>query len=172
MSFIEFTRALGSSVDFALTLVDLDQHDQPLIFVNNPFCEMTGFKESDILGKNCRFLNSNHREQSTLSVIRESIANSKAVHIDLINNKYSGEDFGNRLVLLPIMCGDRKLSMGLQHEIPIAKCSSNIDHEMMGHIFLNLINSLYSLNFVQGHLPSPVEGMPNILEVKKELLSL
>lgn len=40
----------------ALTLADLALPDQPLVLVNDPFCAATEYAPSDVLGRNCRFL--------------------------------------------------------------------------------------------------------------------
>ena len=41
-------------IPFAVT--DFSIKEQPLIFVNDPFLNLTGYKKEDVLGQNCRFL--------------------------------------------------------------------------------------------------------------------
>ena len=55
-------RALEASGVAAL-LVDVRAPDQPVVWCNAAFCALTGYAEEQILGRNCRFLQGDDREQ-------------------------------------------------------------------------------------------------------------
>ncbi|MFD1342542.1 PAS domain-containing protein [Litorisediminicola beolgyonensis] len=40
----------------SLSLADFTQHDCPLIAVNERFCDLSGYRQDEVLGRNCRFL--------------------------------------------------------------------------------------------------------------------
>lgn len=40
----------------SLSLANAQVEDMPLIAVNRPFCEMSGYEPEEVLGRNCRFL--------------------------------------------------------------------------------------------------------------------
>merc|ERR1711937_1017982 len=42
----------------SLTLCDLEQPDTPIVYASPSFCELTGYSMNEVLGRNCRFLQS------------------------------------------------------------------------------------------------------------------
>lgn len=51
-----------------ITLADGTQPDMPLMYVNPGFVQMTGYSASEVMGKNCRFLQGYTRSSSLLRV--------------------------------------------------------------------------------------------------------
>ncbi|KAH8109334.1 hypothetical protein DFH11DRAFT_1691189 [Phellopilus nigrolimitatus] len=47
-----------SPVDLTCAFVvsDVRRADAPIVYVSRTFCELTGYAESEVLGRNCRFL--------------------------------------------------------------------------------------------------------------------
>lgn len=43
----------GSKVGTIVT--DPSQHDNPIIYTNKTFIEMTGYTQEEVIGRNCRF---------------------------------------------------------------------------------------------------------------------
>ncbi|KMO33703.1 hypothetical protein VQ02_20270, partial [Methylobacterium variabile] len=39
-----------------MLITDPNQPDNPIVFVNNAFSKLTGYAHTEILGRNCRFL--------------------------------------------------------------------------------------------------------------------
>ncbi len=94
-------RAL-QAVDAAVSIVDLHAPGQPLVFVNEAFCRLTGYTASQVLGRNCRFLQHPDVDPSALGVLREAIAQRTAVRTVLRNRRRDGSDFWNALQLVPL----------------------------------------------------------------------
>ena len=94
-------RAL-QAVDAAVTIVDLQAPDQPLVFVNEAFCRLTGYTARQVLGRNCRFLQHPDVDPLALGVLREAIAQRAAVRTVLHNRRRDGSDFWNALQLVPL----------------------------------------------------------------------
>ncbi|MFK8137700.1 MAG: PAS domain-containing protein [Bdellovibrionales bacterium] len=111
---IEKIDEFADYMDYSVTIADLDQAHRPLIYVNNAFCEMTGYSKEEVLGKNCRFLQGSDTEPEDVDKVREAIKNRESVFIDLINYKKDGSWFYNRLCLFPFHSDGRSLYMGLQ----------------------------------------------------------
>ncbi|WP_218014120.1 PAS domain-containing protein [Rubellimicrobium roseum] len=76
--------------------------DNPVVFVNNAFCRLTGYERDEILGRNCRFLQGPDTDPAALSRIREAIAAVRSIEIDIRNHRKNGEPFWNRLLLAPV----------------------------------------------------------------------
>ncbi len=85
-----------------ITIADAKKDDFPLIYVNKEFCRLTGYEESDILGKNCRFLQGNKREQEALSILRDTLKKGESCSVSLINYHKDGTELINNLSISPI----------------------------------------------------------------------
>ncbi|CAJ1343977.1 unnamed protein product [Effrenium voratum] len=89
-----------SSCKFCVTIADPRGMDFPLIAVSEAFEKMTGFKRSEILGANCRFLNQGCPiSPSDLIGLRLASESGCAFTALLPNRKKSGEMFINLLDL-------------------------------------------------------------------------
>ena len=76
--------------------------DNPVIFVNNSFCRLTGYARHEILGRNCRFLQGPETDPDTVRQIREAVARAEAIEIDIRNHRKDGTPFWNRLLSAPV----------------------------------------------------------------------
>lgn len=119
-SFIATLKTHGNDFLNPITLVNVSTIDQPLIYVNDKFTQLTGYTAEEVLGKNCRFLQNGQADPKALNKIREAIHNGKPVCQDLLNFRKDGVPFYNRLLLLPFRQDDLYY-IGLQNEIPKEK---------------------------------------------------
>lgn len=76
--------------------------DNPIVFVNDAFCRLTGYAREEILGRNCRFLQGPETDPETVRLIREAIVAPRSIEIDIRNHKKDGTPFWNRLLLAPV----------------------------------------------------------------------
>src|SRR5690606_37201219 len=63
------TLAVDVSVN-AVVITDNKQPDQPIIYVNPAFVELTGYSRDEVIGRNCRFLQGQYQDQPELANIR------------------------------------------------------------------------------------------------------
>ena len=74
---------------------------------------MTGYKKEEILGKNCRFLQSpdgnvvpgsarKHSDNTVISHMKTNIESQKEWQYSLVNYKKSGEPFINLVTIIPM----------------------------------------------------------------------
>lgn len=110
--------AINSS-SCAITIADARTKDMPLIYINKTFEKITGYKKSEVLGKNCRFLQGKKRKQAGLKKIRDALKNHKPCTVTLENEKKDGTPFWNELHLAPVFDRDSKLThyVGVQTNI-------------------------------------------------------
>lgn len=101
----EKIRGVFDRSGIALTLSHIAQPDQPLVLANPKFLEMTGYAESDVVGRNCRFLQHPGDNAEQRAEIREAIASGKEVQVVLRNFRQDGSEFSNLLFLHPIGSG-------------------------------------------------------------------
>lgn len=86
---------------YAITIASSVQPDHPLAYVNPAFSRMTGFGD-EMLGQNCRFLQSDLENEVSRAEIRESLRTEKRTQVMLQNRRKSGEAFYNLLILYPL----------------------------------------------------------------------
>ncbi|MDR7122693.1 EAL domain-containing protein [Rheinheimera soli] len=96
------TRAIEASIN-AVIITDNEAEDQPIVYVNPAFEQMTGYTSAEVLGKNCRLLQSQDRHQPGLDSIRRAIRNNSKGKAELLNYRKDGSSFWNELTLAPVV---------------------------------------------------------------------
>ncbi len=86
----------------AITIADMRQEDRPLIYVNPAFERMTGYAKEEVLGRNCRFLQADDRDQEAIALITEALERGQECTVELRNYRKDGTSFWNRLHLAPV----------------------------------------------------------------------
>lgn len=109
-------RALEASAD-GIAISDAGQPDLPLIYVNPAFERMTGYDRTEMLGRNCRFLQNGETQQPGLDVIRLALKQEQPARALVRNYCKDGTTFWNELTLAPV----RDESGRLTHYIGVAK---------------------------------------------------
>lgn len=112
------TQILDSCVN-GVTLTDPDLEDAPIVYANKAFEDMCGYPKEEIVGRNCRFLQGNDRDQPEIDKLRQAIKKGEAVEVTLRNYKKDGELFYNRLDIKPLLDdrGNIVYYLGVQYDI-------------------------------------------------------
>ncbi|MEP4978296.1 PAS domain-containing protein [Ascidiaceihabitans sp.] len=115
----------GAQVAMIITNPNLD--DNPIVYVNQAFTAMTGYKRSAIIGRNCRFLQGENTRKSDVDQLRQCIETNTSVSVDILNYRSNGEPFTNRLVVAPIQDAQGRVQffMGIQKELSPQDVSSS-----------------------------------------------
>jgi PAS domain S-box-containing protein len=102
-----------------ITLADPDQEDLPLVYANKAFETITGYTQAETIGKNCRFLQGNDRDQQERHQLREAVLNKQSIEITLRNYRKNGEMFYNHLVITPLFDskGNVLYYLGVQFDV-------------------------------------------------------
>ena len=102
-----------------ITLSDPEQEDNPIVYVNEAFELITGYSQEEIVGRNCRFLQGEDREQEGIEKIREAIREKKSVTVVLRNYRKDGSLFYNQFSIKPLFDrrGDLIYYLGVQYDI-------------------------------------------------------
>lgn len=102
-----------------ITLSDPDQTDNPIVFANAAFERVTGYPREEIIGRNCRFLHGEDRDQPALDEIRRAIASRSETTVTLRNYRRNGELFWNRFTIKPLTDRRNELIyfLGLQYDV-------------------------------------------------------
>ena len=102
-----------------VTITDPTREDNPLVFANDRFEEMTGYEESAVLGRNCRFLQGEDTDPEVVAEIREGIDRREPVSVELLNYRADGTPFWNRVTVAPVEdgTGDVTNFVGFQEDV-------------------------------------------------------
>ena len=113
---------LSQAMEFlpcGVTIADMTQADNPLIYANEGFRRMTGFTDAEIMRRNCRFLQGERRDENASSVMRQGIRAGKPVRIVLTNYRRDGSAFKNELSMRPLRDARGRVThyVGVQNDI-------------------------------------------------------
>lgn len=81
---------------------DPNKPDNPIIFVNNAFMNMTGYSRAEVVGKNCRFLQGPETDRSVVAQVRQAVAERREMATELLNYRKNGSTFWNALFISPV----------------------------------------------------------------------
>ncbi len=87
---------------FSMVLSDPSLPDVPIIYANGAFFDATGYSPSEVIGRNCRFLQGPGTDPSTVARIRAALEESREITADILNYTAEGQAFWNRLLIAPI----------------------------------------------------------------------
>ncbi|KAL5480716.1 hypothetical protein ACEPAI_9656 [Sanghuangporus weigelae] len=101
----------------AFVVADVRRADAPIVYASRTFCELTGYSESESLGRNCRFLQApggrvlrnEARRFTSAEAVRElrfALDKDREAQVSLINYRKDGRPFVNRVSIVPIPAED------------------------------------------------------------------
>ena len=94
-------RALRS-ISQGIVITDPSRHDNPIVYANATFEQITGYSEVEVLGRNCRFLQGADTDPGAVSKLREAVDGRHECSVELLNYRKDGTPFWNALSLAPI----------------------------------------------------------------------
>lgn len=86
-----------------MLMTDASRADNPIVFVNDAFCRLTGYDREEVLGRNCRFLQGPKTSPVAIAELREAVAGRLIIETEILNYKKSGEEFWNALSISPVI---------------------------------------------------------------------
>ncbi|MFW5965583.1 MAG: PAS domain-containing protein [Halodesulfurarchaeum sp.] len=101
-----------------ITISDTDLPDNPLIYVNDSFVDITGYEREEIIGTNCRFLQGEDTDPDRVAAMAAAVEHEQDVAVELKNYRKDGEPFWNRVEIAPIRRdGDVQYFVGYQADV-------------------------------------------------------
>ncbi len=106
-----------------ITISDPNREDNPLVYTNDAFEKITGYRREETLGKNCRFLQGEASDPEAISTMRDAIGQAKPVSVEIVNYRQNGEPFWNEVTIAPLMDGDGQVThfVGFQDDVTTRK---------------------------------------------------
>ncbi|SEA37703.1 PAS domain S-box-containing protein [Haloplanus vescus] len=102
-----------------ITISDPSQPDNPVIYANAAFERITGYPVSEVLGRNCRFLQGEDTDPATVDRMRHAVDNWEPVTVEVRNYRRNGEEFWNEVTIAPIYDenGEPSHYVGFQQDV-------------------------------------------------------
>jgi len=85
-----------------MTITDVREPDQPLVWVNPAFTQLAGYPSDELLGRNCRLLQGPGTEPAAVAEIGAAIAAGTELRVRLLNYRADGTPWWNELHLCPV----------------------------------------------------------------------
>ncbi|GAA0731526.1 histidine kinase famiy protein [Sphingomonas japonica] len=104
-----------------MIVTDPHREDNPIVFANAAFVQMTGYDINDLLGRNCRFLQGADTDPTAVGQIREAVANRSQVAVEIINYKKDGSAFWNALYIAPVFSNDGDLVYFFASQLDVSR---------------------------------------------------
>jgi PAS domain S-box-containing protein len=111
-------RALAAA-NSGITLADATRDGFPLTFVNAAFERLTGYRASEVIGRNCRFLQGEDTDPAAVAEIAAALREGRETTVVLLNHRRDGTPFHNELRLAPVFDDDgRQIQVvGVQNDV-------------------------------------------------------
>nr|AML77384.1 putative LOV domain-containing protein [Leucodon julaceus] len=122
---MERGKEIRRGIDLATTLERIAKNfvitdprlpDNPIIFASDEFLELTEYSREEILGRNCRFLQGQDTDRAVVDQIRDAIAATRDITVQLLNYTKSGKPFWNlfHLQAMRDQSGELQYFIGVQ----------------------------------------------------------
>ncbi|KAI0739224.1 PAS domain-containing protein, partial [Daedaleopsis nitida] len=113
-----FPKIYLGPVDLSCSFVvtDARRFDSPIVYASPSFLKLTGYEEREVLGHNCRFLQSPggrldrgddrlHTSTDAVAYMRKNILADKECQVNLVNYRKDGSAFINMVSVIPLKGG-------------------------------------------------------------------
>jgi PAS domain S-box-containing protein len=116
------TMALDASIS-GIIITDHTQPDNPIIYCNKAFENITGYSRKEIIGHNCRFLQAQDRNQKERAILAKCISEGEECRVEIRNYRKNGDLFWNELYMSPVKNADGEVThfIGVQNDVTYRK---------------------------------------------------
>lgn len=100
-------------------ITDPSQDDHPIVYCNSAFLHITGYSRSEVIGKNCRFLQGADNQQAGIATLKNAIAEQRVCSETLRNYRKDKSMFWNEITVSPIFdnAGNLMFFLGIQQDV-------------------------------------------------------
>jgi hypothetical protein len=97
------------------------REDNPIEVANPAFCQLTGYSEPEIVGRNCRFLAGDATERWISNQIRTAINARRPVLVDILNYRRDGTPFRNGVMVTPLFDPEGQIAWFLGSQVDLGE---------------------------------------------------
>lgn len=135
-----FNSVVRSTSD-GIVITDPTLKDNPIIYANPAFCQVSGYGQDEALGKNLRLLWGNETSQDVIKALERTFLAGAHFEGEMLNYKKDGTPFWNHLTISPIYSAEKKLThfVGIVKDVTSRKESEQLlmekNHEMNNFVY-------------------------------------
>jgi len=113
-----FAAAVAAS-DAGIVILNPLLPDNPIVYANAAFEKITGYKQTEIIGRNCRFLQGARTSPDAVAAIRQAVEDQRSITLRLLNHRKSGQEFWNELTVNPVTTAGCGITgyIGIQRDV-------------------------------------------------------
>ena len=115
---------------FSLSTARRDRRGFPLMYVNKHFEKLTGYQRSDVLGRNCKFLQCPESEKAQLTILSDALRCEKPAKVVLSNMTRDKRPFKNLIVIKPVFDERRVYSYVMAIQMDVTRDIDNYASKM------------------------------------------
>jgi PAS domain S-box-containing protein len=104
-----------------ITLTDPSLPDNPLVYVNDAYERITGYRREEVIGRNCRLLQGPDTREAPVAKMRAAVAQAEPVTVTLRNYRKDGELFWNRVELAPLFDDDGEVAFFVGFQLDVTR---------------------------------------------------
>ncbi len=167
------TRAMDVA-EVPITMADATKPDNPIIYVNDAFEEVTGYSKAQILGNNCRMLQGPGTDPEAVATIRDGIDAREPMTVQLLNYRRDGTPFWNRVTVTPVSDEHGTVThfLGFQQDVTEQQRITRLVELLNRVLRHNLRNELTVIEGYTDFVDDPPEGMDIQEKIRRPLRRL
>ena len=104
-----------------MLLTDPSKDDNPIVFANKAFLDLTGYEEDEVLGRNCRFLQGAQTDRNAVAEMRDAVRTRSSVALELLNYRRDGTPFWNAVFIGPVYDTQGKLQYFFASQLDVTR---------------------------------------------------
>jgi len=145
--------------NMSVVISDAREPDLPIIYVNRAFEMTTGYARSFAVGRNCRFMQGEDTDPTTVKRIRQALKKGQPITEVLTNYRADHTSFSNELILTPIYDKRNRLTfyVGVQNVIEDTTSADKI-----------VDKSKHLVSSIQRHIESHLDVIMDISSLADE----
>jgi PAS domain S-box-containing protein len=111
-------QAIDSSIN-GIIITGLADTDYAIVYANEAFLQMSGYSMQELLGRNCRILQNDDREQPDIAKLRAALESNRDAYAILRNYRKDGSLFWNEVYISPIRDKRGRIThyVGVQNDV-------------------------------------------------------
>lgn len=132
------------SCSFIVT--DARKYDNPIVYCSATFERLTGYSKHEILGRNCRFLQSpdgdvraglkrKYVDDATVRYLKQQVDVKKEAQASLINYRKGGQPFMNLLTVIPITWDSNEIAYFVGFQVDLVEQPGSVINRNQGNFY-------------------------------------